>query len=265
MSDDLVTLKMDMSVINDAIPRMLAQSKQELGALLRNEVARPLLRKIIAITYGDGSLADAKRRVENNVAKDRNRAFQPMNEPFLRHLAHYGYHTKYLEDSPPAQRFITRLTGYVAGGNTAAVNRIFQCMEITRTFAPSLTSGFVRGQRDPVTGRMLRTAQFAVRPRDASDALGEARKHAGILGSGWFSGAEALDVSVPLWMSRHGITYGHCILELDGERMRILISNDVRYAENVRNLARRVQTAVDWQGRDMNRRIDDFARKTVQL
>ncbi len=58
MSDELIILKMDASGLMTAIERMIPQSKQELGDMLKNEVGAPLIRKIISITPPSQGSAD---------------------------------------------------------------------------------------------------------------------------------------------------------------------------------------------------------------
>ncbi len=91
------------------------------------------------------------------------------------------------------------------------------------------------------------------------------KNQVGTLAAGWNAAAAAINVSRPAWISRHGTRNGQILMELDGENMRIVFSNDVPYANHVTDFERRVQTAVNWQARDLNKRVDAFAQKDIKL
>ena len=83
--------------------------------------------------------------------------------------------------------------------------------------------------------------------------------------SGWNPAAEKLGYSPPAWIARHGSARGQCELSIEGDHMRIAFVNDVKFTSQVQGLPARVQTAVDWQTRDMLRRVDAFAKKDRKL
>lgn len=111
--------------------------------------------------------------------------------------------------------------------------------------------------RDSRTGRVMmrgRSAggQFsslegkvAVGRADLARYRREMVKLVGELAAGWNAAAKALGVKVPAWIARHGDRYGVIKVELREHGMRITIGNDVPFVDNITELSRRLQWALD--------------------
>lgn len=288
MSDDLAILQMDASGLMSALDRMIPQSKQELGDLLVNEVAKPLIRKIISITPPSHGSADnaAKKAGEALIRSDIGRIMKPGSDGYIAALrrnwggdvwregfGHAGAamigdtYTAIIEGSQDIadwhNRRRSKSTGRVGFmGKSKVANWSRQekrgLLRTNIERAQAMTTG--------VRKRDLVNLDLAIVPkRQFDNYLALMKGKVGELASGWNAAAAALNVARPAWISRHGDRLGQVVMELDGERMRILFSNDTPYANNVRDFAARVQKAVDWQARDMNRRVDEYARKERKL
>jgi hypothetical protein len=285
---EVATIKMDTSGIKSAIERMIPQSKQELGDMLRNEVARPLLRKIISITPPANGSANgaAKKAGEKLIKSDISRIMRPATAAYLdivrqiwggdshaqmfghagaspigyvyeRILVGFGQLYKWHEER---RSKATGRVGFRGINKVANWKRLEKrgLLSTNRDRANRLTTGVRRSD--------LRNLDLAlVLDTEYRSYVAAQQQKVGILAAGWNPAAEELGVSRPAWISRHGAGHGHCSIQFEGEKLSILISNDVRYANRVADLQARVQKALDWQARDMNRRVDDFAKKTVKL
>jgi hypothetical protein len=83
----------------------------------------------------------------------------------------------------------------------------------------------------------------------------------GILASGWNSAATRLGLQLPTWITRHGTARGQCEVLTTGGRVKIRITNAVRYVGDVRGMDRRVQSALNNRAKQMDKQVDDFAVK----
>lgn len=288
MSESLITLKMDTSGLMSAIDRMAAQSKLEFAVMLREQVAAPLIRKIISITppaHGSADMA-AKKAGEALIASDIGRIMRPASDGYIAALRrdwggdvwredfrHKGagiigdVYTVILEGSEELADWHNRRrskatgrVGFMGKSKVANWNRLEKrgLLRSNIDRAKGMTTG--------VRKRDLVNLDLAVVPKRAFDRyVARSKGQVGILASGWNAAAERVGYRPPAWITRHGTRHGQCIVDLDGDRMRIVFTNAAPFANNVRDLAARVQKAVDWQARDMNRRIDEFARKNVRL
>lgn len=90
------------------------------------------------------------------------------------------------------------------------------------------------------------------------------QKNVGILASGWNAAAIKLKVSVPAWVKRHGDGGGSIeIVEARGS-FRLVLSNEVQFVGNVKDYERRIQKAIDYQARKLDRQIDHLVKKAIR-
>lgn len=284
---EVATMKIDTSGLNTALERMIPQSKQELGDLLRNEVVRPLIRKIISITPPAQGAANgsAKKAGEIAIMDDIKRIMRPGSDDFIdlcRKIWGGDVHTEqfgHAGASPIGDVYERILSGgQIHSFHQERRNKATGRVGFQKKGVSAWNNNAARGQSDLNKNRALRLTTGVKRSdlrnldvglvrRSEFDAyVKQQQQRVGILGGGWNAAAEQFGVSRPAWISRHGTGRGSVpVMELDGERMKIVISNDVGYTGEVKGLQARVQKALDWQARDMNRRVDDFAKKTRRI
>ncbi len=89
-------------------------------------------------------------------------------------------------------------------------------------------------------------------------------KEVGTLAAGWVASAAILGVSIPAWVRRHGATRGEAMISDTGSRFRIELSNAMPFIGSVADYDRRVQLAVNYQVKGMNRQADYLARKKIR-
>lgn len=91
-------------------------------------------------------------------------------------------------------------------------------------------------------------------------------KRVGFLGGGFAMAATGLGVPLPAFMKRHaGSAPGQLRMQLEGDELFIIIQNDVRYAANVDDFARRVRYALEMQQGKMERQIPYLLRRHQSL
>ena len=85
----------------------------------------------------------------------------------------------------------------------------------------------------------------------------------GFLAGGWNAAAVALGVPVPAWIARHGTAHGTCEVEIEENRIRILIGNNVGYARDVDGFDRRTAAALNYQADAFERELEFLLEKSV--
>ncbi len=85
----------------------------------------------------------------------------------------------------------------------------------------------------------------------------------GFLAGGWNAAADTLGVPVPAWIARHGRGNGTCEVEIEENRIRILISNNVGYARDVDGFDRRTAAALGYQADAFEREMEFLLEKSV--
>lgn len=117
-----------------------------------------------------------------------------------------------------------------------------------------------------VRARNLRERKLFVDERKFAAVLKAKQARVGALASGWTAAAQALDVPVQQWISRHGTSGGRIQIDTAGDRMRVTVENFAPgVPENVRaELARRIPYAVEYQAAAMARAIAGYHNRTKQ-
>lgn len=90
------------------------------------------------------------------------------------------------------------------------------------------------------------------------------QKNVGILAAGWVPAALKLKVSVPAWVKRHGTGSGNIVEISAAGRFRLELSNEVTYVGNVQDYERRIQKAINYQARKLDRQTDHLVKKAIR-
>ncbi len=95
--------------------------------------------------------------------------------------------------------------------------------------------------------RKIKVPRGAIRP-----AIAERKKRVGKLADGWGAAAKELGVRVPAWQSRHR-SPGRIDITATRDGVRIVATNQVRYASEHGSLEKTIQRAIDAQADKLDR------------
>ena len=124
-----------------------------------------------------------------------------------------------------------------------------------------------RRLRDPHTGRINPRNLKAPYPVDASALRALKRQllaRVGELAAGWNAGAEKLGVKLPAWVARHGSKRSSAAVINTFRVFRIILTNAVKYVTNVESYDRRIQSAINIQGKRMQRRAEFLLTRALR-
>ena len=119
--------------------------------------------------------------------------------------------------------------------------------------------------RDKRTGRINRRAlaqPYRVRNSDLLALQRRLLARVGWLAAGWHRAAQKLGVKLPAWVSRHS-GKGSIVVSQSATRFRITVANEVTFIGNVKELDRRIQAAIDYQGNAMRRQAEYLLKKSL--
>lgn len=93
----------------------------------------------------------------------------------------------------------------------------------------------------------------------------EIQKSVGYLAAGWVPAARKLGVRLPAWIMRHRAP-GYCDVTVSKTGIRVQFGNEVAFADNVRGLQRRFQSAVNYVAKNILEKqvpaaVNNLARK----
>ena len=86
----------------------------------------------------------------------------------------------------------------------------------------------------------------------------------GKLAGGWNAGAARLGAKVPAWIARQGARRSAVSIENTTRLFRITLTNAVKYVHNVADYTRRIQSAINIQGKKMQRRAEFLLARAVK-
>ena len=89
-------------------------------------------------------------------------------------------------------------------------------------------------------------------------------KRVGELAAGWNAGAQKLGVKLPAWVARHDSKRSAAAVLNTFTRFRIVLTNAVKYVTNVESYARRIQSAINIQGKKMQRKTEFLLKRAVR-
>ena len=121
--------------------------------------------------------------------------------------------------------------------------------------------------RDPHTGRINPRNLKSPYPVDASALRGLKRdllKRVGELAAGWNAGAQKLGVKLPAWVARHGSKRSSAAVINTFRVFRIILTNAVKYVTSVESYDRRIQSAINIQGKKMQRRAEFLLTRALR-
>jgi hypothetical protein len=119
------------------------------------------------------------------------------------------------------------------------------------------------------TGARITTSsgrKFYVDTRKFQAVFEAKRGQVGTLAAGWAAGANALDVPLQQWISRHPTSGGRVTIDVAGSRMLVVVENlGSGLPTHLRGeLARRIPYAVEYQRAAMERAIEGYKDRTRQ-
>lgn len=113
--------------------------------------------------------------------------------------------------------------------------------------------------------RIADAERAVARPQDIAWLVRTLQKLVGWLAAGWNAGAVKLGVTVPAWVKRHGSRFGEHEITVTATRVRIELSNTVGFVGDVKAYDRRVQAAINYQGKKMQRQSDALLKKRLKV
>ncbi len=122
--------------------------------------------------------------------------------------------------------------------------------------------------RDPNTGRINPRNLKSPYPVDASALRApksELLKRVGELAAGWNAGAQKLGVKLPAWVARHGSSRSSATVINTFRVFRIILTNAVKYVTKVDAYDRRIQSAINIQGKKMQRRAEFLLARALKI
>ena len=121
--------------------------------------------------------------------------------------------------------------------------------------------------RDPRTGRINPRNLKHPYPVDSAalrTLKRELLKRVGELAAGWNAGAQKLGVKLPAWVSRHGSKRSSAAVINVFHVFRIILTNAVKYVTSVDAYDRRIQSAINIQGKKMQRRAEFLLARALR-
>jgi len=121
--------------------------------------------------------------------------------------------------------------------------------------------------RDSHTGRINPRNLKSPYPVDASALRALKRQllaRVGELAAGWNAGAQKLGVKLPAWVARHGSKRSSAAVINTFRVFRIILTNAVKYVANVESYDRRIQSAINIQGKKMQRRAEFLLTRALR-
>jgi hypothetical protein len=233
-------IRFDTSNFSRALAQFRKLSQRDFETVLR-EQARGVVRNIIAFTPPARGKADsgARKLGEKAVTASLARILKPGTPDFI--------------------AFFER----VNGGPTAR-NRTLGLI-YSRVLEKGDLDSFHQGHRDNEGRTPKGAGNIALVERRAYQWFKkQVQARVGKLASGWNKAAARLGYSPPAWIRRHGNGRGDCELQLTGDDMRILISNEVKFAGSVKDIERSVKKAIAIQTRSMERRVAFATEKAAK-
>lgn len=251
----------DTSKITAAAKRLRPHVNKTKRELLTT-AAKGFVKDVVAITppsNGTTKGAAAKKAGEMAISSDVARIFQPMGQPALE-----NFRTLYGDEH--AETFGHR--GAKALGTVRAKILAFSQMTEWHRARRRKDGRVMQVNRDATTG--LRKRDLAgldigiVTLPDFKRFIAVLQKGVGILAAGWNASADKLGVKLPAWVKRHGSASGSLVEVDKAGRFRLELNNEVPFVGNVRAYERRVQRALDFQARKMNRQADYLLNESLK-
>lgn len=154
----------------------------------------------------------------------------------------------------------------------ASLNKLFKPVKITgtgrklRAEIDANTANMAalhqagRNKRGRV-GRSLGESRYKVAAREFKQYVIATKARVGQLAHGWASAAEKLGIKLPGWISRHsGKASGAIQIIATDTDIKVILSNDVRYASDMAGIQGRLNRAVKMQRSALIKQINDLLK-----
>lgn len=126
-------------------------------------------------------------------------------------------------------------------------------------------SGTLDRKRNRTNGRIRRNAvKVYARAASINRVIREKKRRVGFLAAGWNDAARLTGARVPAWISRHIDGKGRGRIIFGNGEIRVVMSNATPFVGNVSGLQRRVQRALNDQGRKMQRAAESYYQKQLK-
>jgi hypothetical protein len=224
------------------VARFALLSGRSMAEELKNQ-AKGVMRNIVRVTppfNGSGGVSAARAQGENAIRHDLQRIFRPVRLVGSRKITHlFG------KAHPNAPWIVA-----------------------TKEQHPDVEGIYRNHKAEPdrfVRQARYRNARFVDEGKyHALEA--KLKKRVGYLGGGFAPAASGLGVALPSFMRRHAASApGRIQMQLEGDSLSIVITNEVRYGTKVIGFVRRVEFAIEMQRGKMERQIPFLLRRHEHL
>ena len=180
-----------------------------------------------------------------------------------------GFVKEVVAITPPASKCKRGSAAKKAGEGAiiADLARVMVAAAQRKGVKPTDPAAIHKRLRDPQTGRMNPRNLQHPYPVDASALRALKRdllKRVGELAAGWNAGAQKLGVKLPAWVARHGTKRSSAAVINTFRVFRIILTNAVKYVTSVESYDRRIQSAINLQGKKMQRRAEFLLTRALK-
>lgn len=199
-------------------------------------------------------------RAMNDLAKDGGKSKLEITR-----MAAKGFVKDIVGITPPASKGVAGIAAKRAG--EAAVERDIASIAIPVDGVPRAGKGdiFAWHKSKWQNGRIRSNGeQLAVNRADYNAMVRTLKALVGFLAAGWNAAADKLGVKLPAWVKRHGSKFGEHRITETPTKVSIELSNVVGFVGDVKAYDRRVQMAVNYQAKKMQRQCDALLKKRLR-
>ncbi len=244
--------KLDTRKFQSAVRDLANLSRKKPVQTVMRQAAGQVVRRVVGVTPPANGKADvaAKKAGEAAIASDLARIFVVASAKAIRQFtdvngtearSQFGHKgakaigevtDRVLSRSEMTSWHASRRkgNGRVAGGGNGG--------QTNRARAASLATGIKKSDLAALDIGIVSAADFQW-------FLKVLQKMVGFLAAGWNAAAVELRVKLPAWITRHGTSHGIIKITLSDHGMRIYIANAVGFVDNIPELERRLQWAVN--------------------
>lgn len=253
-------MNFDMTNLRKAVKALAAETGRTKMDLM-NQAAKGFVRNVILITppaSKSNTGTDAKKAGEMAIATDVARIFMPLSTNSLNAIvAFQGAESRSTFGHKGAKALGTVVDVVLARAQMAAFHSKRRNAD-GRVGGPKKGSGTNRDRAAHLTTGLrkkdLQNLDLGLVSKGDYDwFLKLLQKNVGYLAAGWNKAAAKLGVSVPAWIKRHQDAPGVCEVTISLTHFRIVISNAVPFVGNVRGIDERIEHALNYGARGMER------------
>lgn len=267
----LIRLTVDGTRFQSALAKFSAFQNKS-GQQILFEQAKLFVRDVIAITppaQGKAN-AEAKRRGETAIAADLARIFTSGSQDFIRRFIEFNGGPELKEDfghrNAAALGFV--YTRALKRGEMeqwhqdrrrkdGRVRHIGGGSGTNKESAYRMTTGLRKADLRALDVGLVDKSSYAWFKR-------ETQKRVGLLAGGWNAAAQKLNYRAPAWVRRHGTDRGLVEITMGNGVFVIRVTNAVRFVENVRGLQGRVQRALNYRAKQMEKQLPALEAKAAK-